>query len=160
LKISRAFEMAVHYYAHRVVESLVRPREKGSSMGRLMYLRTTSVVTFVVAILLVSGDWQPACADEDPSDGTVEAVVGQGGLLTLKTPIKDTGKDAHKIAIADSDIAVFVTLDSQRIRIVGKKAGATELTIKSATETRRYKVCVVALENKDKVKQEPAFLST
>jgi Flp pilus assembly secretin CpaC len=90
-------------------------------------------------------------------DGAIDVVVGQGSLLALEKAIAAPGKPPPAIAIAKPTIADFVIVGSRRIRIVGLKAGVTDLTIKSKNGNYSYRVRVVTANERGKVKQIPPF---
>lgn len=63
------------------------------------------------------------------TDASIEVIVGQGRLLTMKKPIS-TESSAGVIAIGDPTILDFDVLTNPKfLRITGKRAGVTDLTI-------------------------------
>jgi Flp pilus assembly secretin CpaC len=78
------------------------------------------------------------------TDATLEVVVGQGRLLTLKKPIAGAGRTAF-IAVGDPRVVDFEVLPNpQMIRLTGKRAGLTDLSITSADgETFSFDVHVI-----------------
>jgi pilus assembly protein CpaC len=74
-------------------------------------------------------------APASSADAVLEIYLGQARTLTLKKPISD-GKEVGVIAIADPTIADFEVLPNPRmIRLLGKRAGLTDLSIILSDET-------------------------
>jgi pilus assembly protein CpaC len=74
-------------------------------------------------------DAAPVAALVDPlrgNDAAIKLRIGEGRLLTFKT---DIGGARSLIAMGDPTIADFVPIDSRRIRLVGRRAGSTDLSI-------------------------------
>jgi pilus assembly protein CpaC len=66
------------------------------------------------------------------NDAVVEMIVGQGRLLTMKQPIA-TARGTGVVAIGDPTVIDFEVLPNpQMIRVIGKRAGATDLTVVTA----------------------------
>jgi len=62
------------------------------------------------------------------TDAVIELVLGQGRLLTTKAAIVEEG-DAAVIAVGDPSVIDFEVLPNPRmIRLIGKRAGVTDLT--------------------------------
>ncbi|MFO0818979.1 MAG: pilus assembly protein N-terminal domain-containing protein [Pirellulales bacterium] len=63
------------------------------------------------------------------NDAAIELIVGQGRLLTLKAPIVGEGRDAM-IAVGDPSIIDFEVLPNpQMIRLLGRRAGITDISV-------------------------------
>ena len=89
---------------------------------------------------------QPLSSFLDPmlgSDAVIELVLGQGRLLSTKAPLAEEG-GAAVIAVGDpSVIDVDVLPNPRMIRLIGKRAGITDLTlVTSADETLAFEVRV------------------
>lgn len=66
------------------------------------------------------------------NDATIEVVVGQGRLLTTKTDIS-RGPSKAVIAVGNPSILEFKVLPNPRmLRLIGKRAGVTEMSITTA----------------------------
>ncbi|MFO0902873.1 MAG: pilus assembly protein N-terminal domain-containing protein [Pirellulales bacterium] len=78
------------------------------------------------------------------NDASIEVIVGQGRLLTLKAPIVGGRRDAM-IAVGDPSIVDFEVLPNpQMIRIIGRQAGVTDLSITTSDgKTYGFEVHVV-----------------
>ncbi len=78
------------------------------------------------------------------NDAALEVVIGQGRLLTLKKDIAGT-QGAGVIAVGDPTIVEFQVLPNPRmIRLIGKRAGVTDLSITTADgQTYSFEVHVV-----------------
>ena len=97
--------------------------------------------------------WQPQ-RDEEPvssfietlkgNDAAFEVVVGQGRLLTTKDPIQ-TEAGIRLIAVGDPTVIDFEVLPNPRmIRVIGKRAGVTDLSVTTANDqTYSFEVHVV-----------------
>jgi pilus assembly protein CpaC len=71
------------------------------------------------------------------NDAAIEVAVGQGRLLTTKNPVQ-TSNGARFIAVGDPSIVDFEVLPNpQLIRIIGKQAGVTDLSI-TTTDNQTY----------------------
>jgi pilus assembly protein CpaC len=77
-------------------------------------------------------------------DATLELVLGQGRLLTLKRPVFRGPRDAL-IAVGDPSIVDFELLPNpQLIRLIARRAGVTDLTITGAdSKTFSFEVRVL-----------------
>lgn len=92
-----------------------------------------------------SGVWQPMEYEDvepvsefveplSPVSATIEIMVGQGRLVTLKKSLASV-RSAGVVAIGDPTVLDFDLLPNPRmIRIIGKRAGATDLTIVTADD--------------------------
>jgi pilus assembly protein CpaC len=78
------------------------------------------------------------------NDAVIEVVVGQGRLLTLKKPIA-TDQGTGVVAIGDPTVVDFEILPNpQMIRVMGRRAGATDLTVVTAdSETVSFEISVL-----------------
>ncbi|MEY4177683.1 MAG: Type secretion system protein precursor [Planctomycetota bacterium] len=78
------------------------------------------------------------------TDATLELILGQGRLLTLKRPVFRGPRDAM-IAIGDPSIVDFELLPNpQLMRLIARRAGVTDLTITGADgKTFSFEVRVV-----------------
>lgn len=78
------------------------------------------------------------------NDAAIELIVGQGRLLTLKAPIVGEGRDAM-IAVGDPSVIDFEVLPNpQMIRLLGRRAGITDISVTtSGGKTYGFEVHVV-----------------
>lgn len=97
-------------------------------------------------------DSKNGAQEKDPKlTQSIQIIVGQGDLITLK-------EDVLEIKLANPAIAGFVTISKRRIRLVGKQAGLTELSVKTQPNgIYRYKVEIVAPADRAKIKKEKKF---
>jgi Flp pilus assembly secretin CpaC len=79
------------------------------------------------------------------TDATIELVLGQGRLLTLKRPIFSNGPRDALIAVGDPSVVDFELLPNpQLIRLMARRAGVTDLTITGAdSKTFSFEVRVL-----------------
>ncbi|MFM7071743.1 MAG: type II and III secretion system protein family protein [Planctomycetota bacterium] len=94
-------------------------------------------------------------ADDEPTggfagplqgtDATIELILGQGRLLTLKRPIFSNGPRDALIAVGDPSVVDFEVLPNpQLIRLMARRAGVTDLTITGAdSKTFSFEVRVL-----------------
>lgn len=90
---------------------------------------------------------RPVASFLEPLEGTdaaIEVIVGQGRLLTIKQPLAE-GRGTAFIAAGDPTVIDFEVLPNpQLIRITGKRAGVTDLSVTTAGgETYSFEVHVV-----------------
>jgi pilus assembly protein CpaC len=74
-------------------------------------------------------DAAPVATLVDPlrgNDAAIKLRIGEGRLLTFKTDIAGA---RSLIALGDPTIADFVPIDNRRIRLVGRRAGSTDLSV-------------------------------
>lgn len=79
------------------------------------------------------------------SDGSLEVVLGQGRLLTLKQRLATEDQDGAIVALGDPSIVDFEVLGLSRIRLIGLRIGTTDLSVTTADGlSRSIEVHVVA----------------
>lgn len=101
-------------------EALPRPMGKVSALGDPSAAQTP-VMEYVQPLSVV--------------DAKLELLIGQGRTLTLKKPISE-GKSVGVIAVGDPNIADFEVLPNPRmLRLTGRRAGQTDLTIVLADDS-------------------------
>lgn len=78
------------------------------------------------------------------NDSAIEIIVSQGRLLTLKSPIVGGRRDAM-IAVGDPTVIDFEVLPNpQMIRIIGRRAGVTDLSVTTSDgKTYGFEIHVV-----------------
>jgi pilus assembly protein CpaC len=78
------------------------------------------------------------------NDAAIQVTLGQGRLLTTKHPVQ-TGNGTRFIAVGDPSIVDFEVLPNpQMIRLIGRQAGVTDLSITTAdNQTYSFEIHVV-----------------
>lgn len=79
------------------------------------------------------------------NDASVEVVLGQGRVLTLKKDLAEAGKPRPLIAVGDPSVVDFVVVGPRQIRVIGQRMGRTDLSITTSDgQTFSFDVQVVA----------------
>jgi len=69
------------------------------------------------------------------NDAAIEVILGQGRLLTLKSQLGSKQDDSALIAVGDPTVLDFDVLPNGRtLRLIGKRAGVTDLSITTADD--------------------------
>jgi Flp pilus assembly secretin CpaC len=91
-------------------------------------------------------------------DGTLEIVAGQSRLMVLKRDLAERGKPPSTVALGDPEVADFDALDIRRLRVLGIKAGTTDLMIiENDGQFLHYEVRVFTPDQRAKVKHDRPF---
>jgi pilus assembly protein CpaC len=67
------------------------------------------------------------------TDGTIEVVVGEGRLLTLKENLAVAGQAKPLIAVGDPTVVDPVVVGPRQLRLIGQRLGTTDLSITTST---------------------------
>ncbi len=79
------------------------------------------------------------------TDGTIEVVVGEGRLLTLKENLAVAGKAKPLIAVGDPTVVDPVVVGPRQLRLIGQRLGTTDLSITTSNnQVYTFQVQVVA----------------
>jgi pilus assembly protein CpaC len=79
------------------------------------------------------------------NDATIEVMVGQGRILTVKEDLAAKGKQPALVAVGDPGVLDIRIVSARQIRLIGKLMGVTDLSITTSdSRTYSFEIHVVA----------------